>query len=62
MKKFIKNLTMFAGHLAIMMTHINCMKMSGADWFQFLSFFIVHSLWQDFCRKELKSSIYGWKY
>ena len=61
MKKFISTLIMVIGHLFILIMHWYTMKINNIDWFQSLSFFIIHSLWQDFHRNYLKKRIYGLK-
>jgi len=61
MKKFISTLIMIIVHLFILIMHWYSMKINGMDWFQALSFFIIHSLWRDFYRNYLKNRIYGLK-
>jgi hypothetical protein len=61
MKKFISTLIMIIVHLFILIMHWYSMKINDINWFQSLSFLIVHSLWQDFYRNYLKNRIYGLK-
>ena len=61
MKKFISNLIMVIGHLFFIIIHYHSIKVNGIDWFQFLSFAIIHGLWYDFYCGYLKKRIYGLK-
>jgi hypothetical protein len=61
MKKFISTLIMIIGHLFFIAIHYFLIKVNGIDWFQFLSFAIIHGLWYDFYCGYLKKRIYGLK-
>jgi len=61
MKKFISNLIMVIGHLLFIAIHYFSIKFNGMDWFQLLSFIIIHGLWYDFYCGYLKKRIYGLK-
>ena len=61
MKKFISTLIMVIGHLFFVAIHYAAIKINGMDWFQFISFAIIHGLWYDFYCGYLKKRIYGLK-
>ena len=61
MKKFISTLIMIIGHLFFIAIHYLSIKVNGIDWFQFLSFAIIHGLWYDFYLGCIKKRIYGLK-
>ena len=61
MKKFISTLIMVVGHLFFVAIHYYSIKTNGMNWFQFLSFAIIHGLWYDFYLNYLKKRIYGLK-
>jgi hypothetical protein len=61
MKKFISTLIMVIGHLFFVAIHYATIKINGMDWFQFISFAIIHGLWYDFYCGYLKKRIYGLK-
>ena len=61
MKKYISNLVMIVGHLVFTIIHYYSIKVNGIDWFQFISFSIIHGLWYDFYCSYLKNRIYGSK-
>ena len=61
MKKFISNLVLVFGHLIFMTIHYISIKFNGFDWFQMLSFAIIHGLWYDFYTGFLRERIYGLK-
>ena len=62
MKKFISNLVMIIGHLVFATAHYISIKVNGFDWFQTISFIVIHGLWYDFYCDYIKKRIYGLKY
>ena len=58
--KTFKNLILLFGTISLMLFHNYVMRVKGVDLFQFISFFVLHGIWYDFCMKIFeKKIIYG---
>jgi hypothetical protein len=49
--KTFKILILLLGTISLMLFHNYVMRVKGIDLFQFMSFFVLHGIWYDFCMK-----------